>query len=246
MSNVCEPTHINTDDEQQKETKAISIASVSSKAHLSEIIPGNLRQKSNPCVKFAQQMKLLGNWKKIAQEYAWMHEECAKHFLLLNYFMIVPIIFISTASGAVNLTGINSCRNSSINYVAITLGVVGLGTAGLSAIQNVLKYGERSISHKESAKSFEVLSRDISVEIILENTDSKTYANLAEFIKDCNEKFTLIMDRSNQIPAYIYKRLRERKENVNAIDDHIFVDIYSENPTSIYARLPPIVQCNNN
>ena len=187
-------------------------------SHVPEITVSKVKNLES---KLSQQLKLLSSWKQHSLDYAWMHGECAKHFLLLNYFMVVPIIFTSTASGAVNLTGINSCSRSNINYIALVLGIVGLVTAGLSATQNLLKYGERSISHKESAKAFEILSRDISVEIMLDNTESKTFANLSEFVKDCNEKFTLIHDRSNQIPSCIYKKLLKRKNST----DHMIFDV---------------------
>jgi putative copper export protein len=100
-----------------------------------------------------------------------LHEACGQYFSLLHYACVVPVIFLSTATGAVNLTNVNACSGNT-NYVGVILGVVGLCTAGLSALNNVLRYGERSIAHKESAKAFGMLVRDISVEIILENTES--------------------------------------------------------------------------
>jgi hypothetical protein len=141
-----------------------------------------------------------------------MHDECAKHFLLLNYCMMIPIIFMSTSSGAINLTGVRGYQSTDVNYVALALGIIGLGTAGLSTLQNVLKYGERSISHKESAKAFETLSRDISVEIILENTESKTYVNFslqslmnsARLVPSTNSEITIAYSTS-QREAFVYK-----------------------------------------
>ena len=185
---------------------------------------------SNVESKIHERLILLQQWKAVAQDYCWMHEECTQYFLLLNYCCVVPVIFLSTTTGAINLTNIHVCSGGT-NIMGLILGIVGLSTAGLSALHNVLRYGERSIEHKESAKAFGMLARDISVEIILENTESKTYANMAEFIKECNEKFTLVTDKAPQIPDRIYQKLERYKKSDRIYNGYgdlssIYIDLH--------------------
>jgi hypothetical protein len=180
-------------------------------------------------LKIQQHLSLLTKWRKLAQDHAWLHDECSKHYLILNNSLVVPIIFASMSSGAVNLAGIKACHVD-VNYIAITLGIVSLITAGLSTLQSVLRMGERSNLHKQSSTEFEVLSRDIAVEILLDKTESRTFANLGEFVKDCNEKFTLIMDRACPIPEYIHKRLvrsKSKKDNDGGSEDHLSLELCS-------------------
>ena len=171
-------------------------------------------------VKIEEQRTLLKKWKRLAQEHAWLHDECSKHFLSLHYCMAIPCIFSSMGSGAVNLT--NTHGSSGINYTAMILGILGLVTAGLSTMQLVLRYGERSNLHIQSSKEFEALSRDISVEVLLGESQSRTYSNTEQYVKECNDRFTLCMNRACPIPSYIFKRLpkwRAKKDDSETGND---------------------------
>ena len=58
--------------------------------------------------------------------------------------------------------------------------------------------------HHIHYKEYNKLSREITTELILSNTDDRTYANLGEFIKICRTRLDRLRDSSPQIPDFIY------------------------------------------
>lgn len=159
--------------------------------------------------KVKEKMELLNEWIIIAKNYSWLHNASAKLFQGLNYSLIIPIISVSTLGGALNLTQF-TCTNTYIGYI---LGFLSLGSAALSTVHNTLKFGERSELHKATADEFDKLTREISVETLLSDTEAKTYANLAEFIKDCNDRFNRLVEKSPSIPEKVMNKFEKIKQN---------------------------------
>jgi hypothetical protein len=161
--------------------------------------------------KIKEKNAMLHEWRNMAKNYSWLHQRSYRHFQKINLFIMVPIIILSTASGAINFTQVTpstkDCEEQDdrrLNILSLILGVAGLAAAGLSTIYNFLRIGERIESHQSTAADFEKLARDISVQTLLSNTEDKTYANLGEFIKECNDRFNRLVEMAPVIPDGVY------------------------------------------
>ena len=107
----------------------------------------------------------------------------------------------------------HDASSSSINYALnLVSGILAITSAALATLQNKCKFGERSARHKSSADEFDKLSREISVAMLITNTKGKTYANIAEFIKECNDRFNRLIERSPSVPDRVFNRLKRLKK----------------------------------
>lgn len=115
-----------------------------------------------------EQENLLKDWAEKARYYAWMHNESAKMFSVLNNRLSIPLIVISTLSGSANFTMVNNDGSSLYNrWFPIAMGTMGLITALLSASIKVLRTAELSSEHHTFFKTYNALSRNIALELSL-------------------------------------------------------------------------------
>lgn len=160
--------------------------------------------------KIKEKLTMLRDWRNMAKNYSWLHQQSYRFFQRVNLCFMVPIILLSTASGAINFTQVHDekCKDGT-NVISLVLGVTGLGAAALSTIYNFMRLGERLESHNSIASEFEKLARDIAVQTLLSTTEEKTYANLAEFIKDTNDRLNRLVEMSPAIPEIVFRRFEK-------------------------------------
>jgi len=160
--------------------------------------------------KVRQKKKLLSEWKVLANNYSWLHEKCWRLYRGINYSLMIPAICLSGSSGMMSMFGVSNkdCENNT-NWIAISLGVMSVSSAVLTALHSYLRISELQEAHIIHSNEFDKLSRSIQVETILQNTDDQTYINLGEFIKDCKERFDRLIDSAPPIPERMIKRLKK-------------------------------------
>lgn len=154
------------------------------------------------------QLALLAEWRQVALDYSRLHMQSSRHFRKCNMLLTVPIVVLTTALGASNLVG-GACGPSVLSY---TFGFIGLACAGLTALLNNLKYSERAGLHKHSADGFDRLGREITVGTTLANSTGRVYASLAEMIKTCAERFSVLVDQSPSVPRAMFRWLASQEE----------------------------------
>ena len=135
-----------------------------------------------------------------------MHRKSYLHFKKINYFLMIPIIIFTGMSGAIGFANIDK-HEKSANYFdvwSLINGILGLTAAILTTVYNFMTVPELQQDHHIHYKEYNKLSREITTELILSNTDDRTYANLGEFIKICRTRLDRLRDSSPQIPDFIY------------------------------------------
>lgn len=180
--------------------------------------------------KLVEKKKLLSEWGDRMKALAWMHTKSFEFFRVVSLGIMIPNIMLSTASGALNLFESNKRKctdpadpaaadESGLHMTSLVTGVISLTAAGLSTIYHFLHLGERQSQHLTIAAQFEKLARQISVQSILSETDERTYMNLAEFIKDCNEQYDQLTDQMPHIPDFIIRKYYKERNSPNGISD---------------------------
>lgn len=154
---------------------------------------------------------MLAKWRTMSVNYGWLHSHAADLFSAANVMITVPVVLLSITTGTMNLAMYRSPEADS--YVPIASGIMATLAAAMTTCQSLLKFDERSYRHKTSANEFDRLGRDISVAILLDNMEGRTYQNLSEFLKECNDRFNIIMEKSPPVPEHLFKRL-ERVNNI--------------------------------
>jgi hypothetical protein len=119
---------------------------------------------------------LLKDWAEKSRYYAWMHNKSSSFFQKRNNMITIPLIIISTLSGSANFTmvGISEPYSTMNNIIfPLTMGVLSIATAILSAMSKYLKTAELAENHRTFYKKYNVLFRNISLELSLPTNQRK-------------------------------------------------------------------------
>lgn len=176
--------------------------------------------------------QLLNEWKDLADRYSEMHNNSARFYSNVNMTLTVPNILMSAGAGASALFSDEHRRTKPA--WALTIGIVGLASATLSAMNAFLKLNERHTQHTTAATEFEKLARDIRVELVLHETSNRMYVNHGEFIKQCCYRFDRLMDGAPVIPSGVYRK----QDNVINQDMYLYLkQLLKANEVASHGRL---------
>lgn len=166
--------------------------------------------------RITQEIKhVLADWKQRAEDKAWMHEHSFRYYKRINYAMMIPIIMASTTTGTLNLVNASprdeEC-NTSLNILQLSLGIVGLATAAATTIYKFIRVSENQESHDIYATQYERLAREIEVESLLSESQSKTYADMGTLLKEIQEAFDHLDQHAPNIPSIVERALEQMKQ----------------------------------
>lgn len=146
------------------------------------------------------ELELLGRWFEICNNYSHLHHLSFEYYRKVNYFMMLPIMLITTVTGSFNLV---LSFYPTLIYIQIVLGVLGLFAGMISSMYNFLEIPQLQEKHNLHSSQFEKYGRTIEMELVLYKNKSKTYASLAEFIKIIKAEIDHLVDNGPFIPAHI-------------------------------------------
>jgi hypothetical protein len=149
-----------------------------------------------------EQENLLKNWAEKSRYYSWMHHKTSTYYSRVHNTLSFPLIIISTICGSANFMMVGN-KQSSLFYTTIcplSIGILSMFTAILSALSKYMKAAELSEEHIQCYKQYNKLSRNICMELSIPNTQRKASFEM------CNEfryNFDRLMSDSPQIPEHI-------------------------------------------
>ena len=149
-----------------------------------------------------QTEELLASWCDISTCYKWLHNASFRKYKKLNHNYSIPIIVMSTITGALGL-GLNSLFPIEyVNTATNILAAVNIITGIVTTLQNLFKYAQCSESHLNAGSGWAKLQRSISTELRIE----KVYRKDAEsFLKVCRSEYDRLLEQSPIIPQDIIK-----------------------------------------
>jgi hypothetical protein len=184
----------------------------------SEFIDSKQKDTSPELVWSNRTEELLISWCDISKCYTWLHERSFRKYNRANYFFSIPIIILSTLSGAASVGLSGYVPGEYLNISQLSIGLVNIFTGIITTLQNFFRYAQNSESHHNASVGWSKLSRNISIELSLER-DKRKRAN--EFVKICRAEYDRLMERSPIIPTDI---IQDFKRNMK-FDDMIMPDI---------------------
>ena len=152
---------------------------------------------------------LTADWSDKAQCYRWMHDKASQELGRYNQNMMIPVIILSTLSGAANfsLNTIFGDGSSSAKTIAtLGIGSISIITGIISTLANFFRYAQLSESHSGAAISWAKFARLIIIELALhpnERTDAYT------FLKMFRVELDRLIEQSPVIPEFIIKRFQK-------------------------------------
>ena len=140
-----------------------------------------------------EQEKILAEWAEKAACYRWLHNKSEKQYRCRNYSFTIPVIILSTLTGTANFAMDSFVREEKKKMAMGIIGSINIFAGILSTLQNFLRYAELMEGHRSSGVAWSKFSRNISVELAL---DQRRRKPAGDFLKICRAEFDRLVEQS--------------------------------------------------
>jgi len=149
---------------------------------------------------------LLVGWADIAACYKWLHESSFRKLSRKNSWYTIPVIVLSTLTGAANLslgtfvpTDFTNVAQAGIAGVNIIVGI-------LMTLQTKFRYAEDSETHFNVSLGWSKLQRNIAIELSVDRQHRK---EADYFIRNCRTDYDRLLEQSPTIPEEVIELFKQ-------------------------------------
>ena len=147
-----------------------------------------------------EQEVLMAQWADVASCYRWLHDKAEKKYNLLNLKISIPVIILSTLTGAANFavgSFIPPDDTRMQNYVSAGLGGLSIFAGILTTLGNFFQYAQKSESNRVAGIAWGKFQRLLAVELAINPHDR---IEAMDFLKICRGELDRMIEQSPQIP----------------------------------------------
>jgi len=142
-----------------------------------------------------EQEDILKKWADKSLCFKMMHERAHRRFWCMNAWFNIPVIILSTVTGAGNVA--TASFNDSAPYVPYIIGAVNIFSAILATIATYTGVAQKLEAHKFSSVAFDKFARKLQIELSKARSDR---AKVKEFIKQAAEEYDRLIEMSPILP----------------------------------------------
>jgi hypothetical protein len=157
---------------------------------------------------------LLEEWADHGKSFRWMHEQARLKFWKKNIQFQVPVIILSTLTGAANFAQ-ERVDPAYQGYYAITVGFFNIIAGIIATIQTFLKVSESLEGHRVASVAWGKYYHNVKTELQKEPEDRE---DVVDFMKYAKMEYEKLVEQSPPIPPAIVDRL---KANVDKSEIHV-------------------------
>lgn len=157
---------------------------------------------------------LLEEWADHGKSFRWMHEQARLKFWKKNIQFQVPVIILSTLTGAANFAQ-ERVDPAYQGYYAITVGFFNIIAGIIATIQTFLKVSESLEGHRVASVAWGKYYHNVKTELQKEPEDRE---DVVDFMKYAKMEYEKLVEQSPPIPPAIVERL---KANVDKSEVHV-------------------------
>jgi hypothetical protein len=157
---------------------------------------------------------LLEEWADHGKSFRWMHEQARLKFWKRNIQFQVPVIILSTLTGAANFAQERVAPEYQ-GYYAITVGFFNIIAGIIATIQTFLKVSESLEGHRVASVAWGKYYHNVKTELQKEPEDRE---DVVDFMKYAKMEYEKLVEQSPPIPPAIVERL---KLNVDKSEVHV-------------------------
>lgn len=150
---------------------------------------------------------ILSKWADGASCFKWLHEQSYRKFKTKNNWFTIPVIILSTLTGALNVGMQGYVPDAYMGYAQIGVGSVNIFAGILTTLQSKFQYAELSESHFQAFVGWSRLARLISNELSLERNHRR---NPNDLVKICKAEYERLMEQSPLIPDDIVSEFESK------------------------------------
>jgi hypothetical protein len=153
--------------------------------------------------------KLLEEWADHGKSFRWMHEQSRVKFWKRNIQFQVPVIILSTLTGAANFAQ-ERVPVEYQGYYAIIVGFFNIIAGIIATIQTFLKVSESLEGHRVASVAWGKYYHNVKTELQKEPDDRE---DVVDFMKYAKMEYEKLVEQSPPIPPEIVDRLKTNVDN---------------------------------
>ena len=153
---------------------------------------------------------LLAEWSEKASCYRWLHGRCEKSYRIWYYCFSIPVIILSTLTGAANVGMDSFVPAEQKSMASAIVGGVNIFAGIISTLQNFLKVAELMEGHRIAGVSWGKLQRNIAIELAL---DPSRRVIQTDFLKLSRAEYDRLIEAGPIIDDKIIARFNKKFKN---------------------------------
>ena len=153
---------------------------------------------------------LLAEWSEKASCYRWLHGRCEKSYRIWYYCFSIPVIILSTLTGAANVGMDSFVPAEQKSMASAIVGGVNIFAGIISTLQNFLKVAELMEGHRIAGVSWGKLQRNIAIELAL---DPSRRVIQTDFLKLSRAEYDRLIEAGPIIDDKIISRFNKKFKN---------------------------------
>jgi len=150
---------------------------------------------------------LLAEWSEKATCFRWLYNKSETKYRTRYYLMSIPVIVLSTLTGACNVGLNNYIPEESHKLAQAVVGFVNIFAGIISTLQNFLKVAEKMEGSRLASISWSKLGRQISIELAI---DPKRRTPAHDFLSICRAEYDRLIEQSPTIDEDIINTFKKR------------------------------------
>lgn len=161
-----------------------------------------------------EQEQLMAQWADVATCYRWLHDRAEKKYTRLSMCMSIPVIVLSTVTGAANFAVGSFLPPDDAalkNYVSAGLGAISIVTGIITTLGNFFQYAQKSEANRVASIAWGKFQRLVSVELAI-NPDDRLEA--MDFLKICRQDLDRLIEQSPPISDDVIKMFEAEFHNI--------------------------------
>jgi hypothetical protein len=174
-------------------SKDISTKDTSSKEEIKQQQPIVVEEKDYAWKK--EQESILKKWADKASCFKMMHERAYKRFWCLNAWFNIPVIILSTITGAGNVASTSFVTE--VPYIPYIIGSMNILAGILATIATYTGVAQKLEAHRYSSVAWDKFSRKLQIEL---SKSRKDRAKAKDFIKNAALEYDRLIEMSPILP----------------------------------------------
>jgi len=161
-----------------------------------------------------EQEYLMAQWSDVASCYRWLHDRAEKKYSQLNMSITIPVIILSTLTGAANFAVGSFIPPGAVevkNYVGAGLGALSIGAGIMTTLGNFFQFAQKSESNRVAGIAWGKFQRLVSVELAI-HPDNRIEA--MDFLGICRQDLDRLIEQSPPITDDIIKQFEEEFKSI--------------------------------
>jgi len=147
-----------------------------------------------------EQECILKKWADKGLCFKMMHERAHRRFWCLNAWFNIPVIILSTITGASNVASVSF--SDSAPYIPYLIGIMNIFAGILATIATYTGVAQKLEAHRFSSVSWDKFSRKLQIELAKSRKDR---VKAKDFIKQSAEEYDRLIEMSPIVPTDIIR-----------------------------------------